>query len=256
MTLFDSKHFTQVLDGEIKKYINENRVEKTLLIIQIGENSASQKYIQLKKKLCDGFKIPCELVELDQNLSDENLRSEVTKLVSRSDVGGCIIQLPLPRQSLYPILDLLPSEKDIDCLSYNLGDRLSPVVRAFDLFLQLVKPKKLYVIGQGRVVGKPISVFAKSIGIEVSVSENYVRGEKINDFDVVVLSAGIPNLVNPKDISAGTSVVDFGSSVIENKVVGDLDVSGDLSHLGLVAPSPGGLGPLVVRFLIMNFLGI
>ena len=76
------------------------------------------------------------------------------------------------------------------------------------------------------------------------------------NFDLLILSAGVPNLVKGQDIEPNTHVVDFGSAVVNGKSTGDLDKNSALSHLSVVSPSPGGMGPLVVRYLIMNFLGI
>jgi len=85
--------------------------------------------------------------------------------------------------------------------------------------------------------------------------DNYKKGTPI-DGDLIVLAAGVPNLVKPADISKGACIIDYGSTVINSKTFGDLDSTGNMEHLGIVSLSPGGAGPLVVRFLIFNHLGI
>jgi len=72
------------------------------------------------------------------------------------------------------------------------------------------------------------------------------------DYHIVILSAGVPNLVNSSDIVTDAVVVDFGTSMVDGKVNGDLNLKSDMSHLKIVSPSPGGMGPLVIRFLILN----
>jgi len=129
-----------------------------------------------------------------------------------------------------------------------------------ELFISETTPKtqsplKAVVIGEGYLVGKPAAQYLKSKNYQVTVINDYQTGQKI-DADLLVLSAGIPNLVRGEDISEGCDVVDFGSSVVYGKTVGDLAQESSLEHLGLVSMSPGGVGPLVVRYLIMNFLSI
>jgi methylenetetrahydrofolate dehydrogenase (NADP+)/methenyltetrahydrofolate cyclohydrolase len=156
-------------------------------------------------------------------------------------------------------------EKDIDVISseskrkFYSGDfsRLPPVVRAFQNFVDScgieLSGSRAVVIGEGDLVGKPISFYLSKKGADVETNSSYNGNEKIN-CDVLVLAAGVPGLVKGENISDGCNVVDFGSSVIDGKCVGDLDMSSSLDHLGCVSKSPGGMGPLVVRYLLLNFL--
>ena len=270
MEIFDGKTEAANLDNFISKKVTELIHEgslKDLLIIQIGDNPVSEKYLQLKVKLCDKLCIPVHVHKLDEHRTDFEIVSNVKALFHNQKVGGGIIQLPLPRQSLSCILDLIPLEKDIDILSkkaqvrYYCGDfrLLSPVVRAVKSFIEKykidVKGKRVIIIGKGFLVGKPVGHYLRSAGADVHIIDCY---EKRNTLDchLLVLSAGVRGLVFPKDIVKGCSVVDFGSSIVEGKTIGDLNQSGDLSHLKYVSFSPGGMGPLVVRFLLMNHLGM
>lgn len=238
-----------------------------LLIIQIGDNAASEKYINLKLNLCQKVGVTAYLAKLDPAESDDALFARITTLVNSPEVGGCIIQLPLPRMSLNSALDLIPLEKDIDLLSsksmdqYYAGNfqKLPPVVRAVDYFTKVndinLQNKAVTVIGFGNLVGKPVGHFLSSLGAKVAVLDDYKTGQPITG-DLILLSAGVPHLVNGENIASGSSVIDFGSSVLDGKTVGDLNLNSSLDHLSNVSPSPGGMGPLVVRFLVMNFLGI
>jgi methylenetetrahydrofolate dehydrogenase (NADP+)/methenyltetrahydrofolate cyclohydrolase len=89
----------------------------------------------------------------------------------------------------------------------------------------------------------------------VRVLDDYSTGNKL-DCDLLIVGVGAPNLVNGQDIKEGCSVVDFGSTIVDRKTLGSLNYDSELGHLGLISPSPGGMGPLVIRFLIMNFLRI
>ena len=269
MNIFNGREKATALDAKILEYLSDGPVAGELAIILIGDNEASEKYISLKKKYCDSKGIKCGVHRIDARLKDEDIFKKVFDVMSGPDTAGGIIQLPLPRPSLDPCLRLIPAEKDIDAISpfsmeaFYAGrpHKILPVVRALDFFIRETgkdsssSALRAAVIGEGFLVGKPAAQYLKSKNYQVSVINDYQTGQKI-DTDVLVLSAGIPNLVRGEDVSAGCDVVDFGSSVVDGKTTGDLVQDSSLEHLGLVSMSPGGVGPLVVRFLIMNFLGI
>ena len=164
-------------------------------------------------------------------------------------------------------MSLIPREKDIDLLSpesqlsYYSGDfsKLPPVVHATDYFIKenhlKTEGMRVIVLGHGFLVGKPVAHYLRHVGAQVEVIEDYKRQKPLS-CQLLVLSAGLPNLVDGGDISKGTHVIDFGSSVVGGRTVGDLDMNTKLDHLGVISPSPRGMGPLVVRFLVGNFLGV
>ena len=266
MQIFDSKTQSEILEKNISEAVPEGcRAGKLLSIIQVGDEESSNKFIDLKVKLCEKYGILCKVEKIDESKKDDEIFKIIEHILSDENVSGGIIQLPLPRKSLYKSLDLIPVEKDIDVIStegkkrFYSGDfsKLSPVVRAFENFSSYCglnfRDLKTVVVGEGDLVGKPISFYLSRKGADVKTVLDYKSGDKI-DCDVLVLSTGTPNLVKGEDVSEGCNVVDFGSSVVEGKCVGDLDMNSSLNHLGCVSKSPGGMGPLVVRYLLLNFL--
>ena len=272
MQLFNGKEYARKLDVKITEFLKHNNLTKKLLIIQIGDNAESQKYINLKKKVCERLGVLIQVEYFSSGLSDELIHQNINDLVNNDIVGGVIIQLPLPRQSLQKVLDLIPHNKDVDLLSsINLAQfyggnfqKLPPVVRAIKYFMEVneidTQNMTAVVIGAGELVGRPLSFFLAQQGLKVEVLDKKINYDKVYapginiKGDVLISAAGVPNLVKGEDISAGCHVIDFGSSVLNGKTVGDIDIGSKLDHLGIFSPSPGGMGPLVVRFLIINFL--
>jgi len=268
MEPFDGNAHAKKLDKEIKDHLSTNRVEGNLAIILVDDDPASKKYVNLKKRVAEKLGIDASV----HKYSTKELKS-LEILVKGSDilyspsVKSVVVQLPLPARRLYSLLTKIPYEKDIDMLSegskhkYYHGDfsRLPPVVRACEYFLESnnikIEGKTAFLIGLGELVGKPIEYYLKNKGALVTWTEDYKTGDKITS-DLIVTSAGMPKILKGDDISEGCHVIDFGASVEGNKTVGDLDLDSETSHLGHVSPSPGGMGPLVVRFLLMNHLGI
>lgn len=263
MKIFDGNAEAKKLDEKISEFARNHPQEKSLAIIQVGENASSEKYVNIKKKVGERLGIKVVLHKFDADLSDLELFEKCRAVFNDAKVGGTIVQMPLPRASLNVIVDEIPADKDIDCLSGQNSNpslpRLSPTTRACEYFIySSARPnemEKAIIVGGGKLVGKPLANYLENKGWEVEIDENYTRGKALNAH-LVVLSAGIPNLVSGEDISEGVNVIDFGSSVVDGKTTGDLDMNTKIDHLNLLSPSPGGMGPLVVRFLFMNFLGI
>lgn len=267
MQFFDGNKHAKILDQKIQKYISSSSVDKSLAIVLIGDDPASEKYVGIKRKLCNVFGINIDVHIISESLSDETIFQKVRIIFDDERVGGGIIQLPLPRKSLNEALSLIPVEKDIDLISpesqriFYSGDfsRLSPVVRALEYFVSEsninLRKIKAGVIGDGYLVGRPISHYFLNRCASVDLIGGY-NGKNTLNYQLLVLSAGVPLLVKGQNVSNGCHVIDYGSTVIDNRVVGDLDLNTNLDHLGLISPSPGGVGPLVTRFLLMNFLGM
>lgn len=265
MILFDGKKEAENLDVLISNAAITSQ-SKTLCIIQIGDNAASEKYIEIKQNLCNKMGIPCVVRKFEPENNDL-LTDEVSKIAQDPNISSIIIQLPLPSNNYYSLLDLIPLEKDIDVLSnaaketFNRGKSTfnSPVIRAVEHFIysDLVNYdtlKNVGIIGYGDLVGKPLYVHLSRKFENVQVIQNYNQGDFL-DYDFIILSTDVPNLVKGQDIKNKSNVIDFGSSVVNGKTVGNLDLSSNLDHLGVVSKSPGGMGPLVVRYLLLNHLG-
>ncbi|MBW6441831.1 bifunctional 5,10-methylenetetrahydrofolate dehydrogenase/5,10-methenyltetrahydrofolate cyclohydrolase [Patescibacteria group bacterium] len=267
MKIFDAKNQFQKLEEKIKNIMDENPKvrDKVLTIVLIGTDPSSEKFIKIKSDLCEKLGIKYKVFKIDENLSDGEIFRNVKDIFESGEVGGGIIQLPLPRESLYRVLDFIPVEKDVDVIStegksrFYSGDFsvLSPVVRAFENFINEneinLEGLKSVVVGDGELVGKPISFYLEKKGSVVEVLNDYDGSSKL-DCELLLLASGVSNLIKGENISEGCDVVDFGSSVIEGKCVGDLDMTSSLEHLGCVSKSPGGMGPLVVRYLMLNYL--
>lgn len=267
VNIFDGRAEAHKLDEKIRLEIAKKAPQKRLCIIMVGEDEPSLKYVSMKRKLCEGFDIPVEVSFIDEKLSDEEITHKVKSLCNDSGVGGVIIQLPLPRPSLDSLLSLIPVEKDVDLISpasskkfySNDFSKLSPVVRAFKLYMDhfQINPKNLVVtiIGKGVLVGEPLGHYLLQQGAKVQYALDYKTGQALN-CQLLVSSAGSPCLVRGESLPKDCNVVDFGSAVLNSITIGDFDLKTTISHLGNISPSPGGMGPLVTRFLVMNFLGI
>ncbi len=273
MKLFDGKAEALKLDNIIETHIKTTCVKLPILaIVQVGDFAPSKKYVSIKRRYCEKLSIPIETHFFESTNSFATLQDNIKSICNREDIKSIIIQLPLPNKEFNRLLDLIPMPKDVDMLSSqsqknfyrNEYSFISPVLRAFEHFTSSVglnlSTLNVDVIGEGFLVGKPITHYLQNKGAQVTVfsleSNNPISKSTVLTGDLVVLSADLPNLLLGAQIKEGAFVVDFGSAVVKEKLVGNLTMESNVSHLAVVSPAIGGMGPLVVRYLIMNHLGI
>jgi 5,10-methylene-tetrahydrofolate dehydrogenase/methenyl tetrahydrofolate cyclohydrolase len=164
-----------------------------------------------------------------------------------------LVQLPHPQADA--LLAQIPPDKDVDAL--GLAPKvLAPVAGAVKEILARsdieVRGKKAIVVGEGRLVGKPISRMLRDMGAEVSVV-TLEQGSlaELKDADIVVSGAGSPHLIQPEMLKPGVILIDAGTSESGGRMVGDCDPA-CADAASVFTPVPGGVGPVAVAMLFKN----
>ncbi len=270
MLLFKGSNFFSELDLILKNKCEKVETDKSIAIVQLITTPSSDKFIDLKTKIACKYDIDVKVFNFNEKTSKNKVYDTLETLNHDPLIGGIIVQYPFPEK--YTFADIstrINPKKDIDFFtdknyggfSLNLfTDFMPPVVRSLDFLLNTykleIKGKRYVVLGQGTLVGRPVAAYLINRGATVySLNEFSPKLEKsIKDADVVISATGVPKILKPHLLKKGASVIDFGYGTLDSKTVGDLDLDEDISHLNIVSPSPGGLGPLTIRFLLLNFL--
>lgn len=72
---------------------------------------------------------------------------------------------------------------------------------------------------------------------------------------ILVVAAGVPNLILPQMVRTGAVVIDVGINRLPNgRTTGDVDFEGVRQKASLISPVPGGVGPMTVTMLLHNTL--
>ena len=72
--------------------------------------------------------------------------------------------------------------------------------------------------------------------------------------ELVVVAAGIKNIVMGEWIRQGAIVIDIGINRVDGKLVGDVEFSVAKDKASYITPVPGGVGPMTVATLMENTL--
>lgn len=72
--------------------------------------------------------------------------------------------------------------------------------------------------------------------------------------DLLVVAVGYPRLVDAAWVKPGATVVDVGINVVDDRVVGDVDVDSVQGVAGALTPVPGGIGPMTIAATMHNVI--
>lgn len=240
------------------------RVFPKLVIFYSSKSPVTETYMRLKEKYGEDILIEVERRKVDVEL----MKEEIQKANLDENVHGIIVQLPLENESgeklskneTEAILSEISKEKDGDGL--NGGDFVPATAQAINWLLAgyniSLEGKKVAVVGQGRLVGAPLSKMLENSGVTVSKFDEFNSKEMIKtlkDFDVVITAVGKPGLITSEMLKSKAVVVDAGTASEGGEIKGDVSDEVRKNRKDLtITPIKGGVGPLTVASLIDNVI--
>lgn len=276
--LLDGKNLSSLLLEDLEKKIFNLHSKPRLHIIQLGNNSESNVYVNMKKKKCEKIGIEANVVNLDESTTSKALINLIENFNSLSEIHGIMVQLPLPK-NLQPfqreILDTISPLKDVDGLtSHSLGKLVSAgslkldsidffisstvygVIRLIEKYEIDVIGKNVGIIGNSALVGMPLSIILSGLGGTVDICHIHTKDLKSHliDKDVVISCCGVKGLVKGDMVKEGVIIIDVGISVEmvdgKKKIFGDCEKDSVMGKSSMMTPVPGGVGPMTIASLL------
>ncbi|MDF2450251.1 MAG: folD [Bacteroidota bacterium] len=274
MVLIDGKKISLELQAEIaaevKTLVANGKKQPHLAAILVGDDPASQSYVNNKVKACLNVGFKSTLVQFEANISEQKLLSKIAELNADPDIDGYIVQLPLPRHiSEQKIIESISPAKDVDGfhpinvgrLVLNLPTYVSAtpygIVELLKRYNIPTEGKHCVVIGRSNIVGSPMSILmAKNTNLAnctVTLCHSKTKDLKYHTLqaDIVIAAIGRPNFVTADMIKEGAVVIDVGINRIDDdtapkgfKLVGDVKFDEVSKKAGFITPVPGGVGPM------------
>ncbi len=230
---------------------------KKLVILLVGNDKASAQFVERKKKIGESLGVEVVVYDLEDNLETSDLIEMIVRLNNDQGVDGIIVQLPLPISiETEKVLSAISPQKDVDALTKEARVD-SPVVGAVRAILTeanfILENKKIIVLGQGRLVGRPVALALAGEGYDVTVLDDRVLNIEpvLKQADLIISGIGRGHWIKPAMLKKGVVLIDIGTSEQEGSIVGDVDPA--CYDLALAyTPVPGGVGPIVVIKLFEN----
>ncbi|MEJ1298001.1 MAG: bifunctional methylenetetrahydrofolate dehydrogenase/methenyltetrahydrofolate cyclohydrolase FolD [Candidatus Sedimenticola sp. (ex Thyasira tokunagai)] len=262
----------KTITGAVAQLQQNQGVQPGLAVVLVGEDPASQVYVNMKAKQTK----ECGMVSFQHKLSADTPQEELLELIEKLNqdpaVNGILVQLPLPPQIDEDIIisSIIP-EKDVDGFHpinvgrvATTGDGMVPCtplgcITMLKSHLGDLSGKRAIVIGRSNIVGKPMASLLLKESCTVTIAHSRtqdLQGECLRA-DIVVAAVGRPEMVTGDWIKQGATVIDVGINRIDagegkSRLVGDVEFESASQKAGAITPVPGGVGPMTIACLLLN----
>ena len=268
MKLLDGKEVKlKILEDLKQKLLNLNE-KLGLVVIQIGNDPASDVYVRQKKKMAEDLGYNFNHINLDENVNEDEILAIIDMLNNDNLVDGILVQMPIPSTlNVKRIQNAILPYKDVDGLTdINIGklvhneDSLVPctpmgIIDLLDYYNIDIEGKNVVIIGRSDLVGKPLA----SLMINRNATVTLCHSKTINlDFytknaDILVVAIGKPNFIKRDSVKDGAVIIDVGINRMANGMLcGDVDFDDVKDKVSYITPVPGGVGQMTVAELALN----
>ena len=276
MSLLDARQLVGKKVEELKQRVNRLNKKPSLVIIRIGEDFASGKYVANKIKKCEEVGIESKIIHLEENISQQIVEKTILDLNKDEKVTGILLQLPIPKHLDEEYLtNLIEDEKDVDGFTIGNMGKLSlgqdgnvactprGIITLLKEFKIDIEGKDVLIINRSNIVGKPLAQLFLKENATVTIAHSKTKNlkEKIKLSDIVVTAVGRSNFLEANDFSDNTTIIDVSINFNElGKMCGDVKkddydilVNEKQCHL---TPVPNGVGQMTVIELIEQTIEI
>ena len=284
MILIDGKHTADIIKkeiaAEVAAMVAAGQRPAHLAAVLVGHDGGSETYVANKVKACEMCGFKSSLLCFDDDITEEQLLSEIERLNDDPDVDGFIIQLPLPRHiDEQKVTEAVNPAKDVDGFHpVNVGKLSiglpcfksatpSGIIDLLERYNIPTRGKHAVILGRSNIVGKPIASLlmqkAQPGNCTVTVCHSATPNIKeiCREADIIVAALGSPMFVKEDMVKEGAVVIDVGTTRVPDstrksgfRLCGDVDFEHVAPKCSYITPVPGGVGPMTICSLMKNTL--
>lgn len=251
-----------------------------LAAVLVGNDGASQTYVNAKVKACEKVGFGSSLIKLPETISENELLNEIQKLNNDAEIDGFIVQLPLPKHiNEQKVTEAISPLKDVDGfhpvslgkMVLNLPSFLPAtpygIVEMLRHYNIPTEGKHCVVIGRSNIVGSPMSILMarNTTPGNCTVTLTHSRTKNLKEFtlqaDIIIVAIGKPEFLTADMVKEGVTVIDVGIHRIEDatkksgfRLIGDVKFDEVAPKCAFISPVPGGVGPMTIASLLKNTL--
>lgn len=271
MKILDGKALAEKITQDLKQKVTELSKPPRLDIILVGDNYASQKYVEMKEKKAREIGIDSEIHSFPATVATQEIIKTIESLNTDPNITGIMVQLPLPETiDQNVVINTIDYAKDVDALSaYSLGLLFQQkphyvpatpkaVMRLLDKYKIPLDGKTVAMIGKSAIVGAPLVALLSQAGATVTLchSRTVNLADITNKCEILITATGKPGLIKAKHVKTGAVVIDVGIAKHPNtgKISGDVDFESVNEKVSYISPVPGGVGPMTIAMLLENVI--
>lgn len=280
--VIDGQAFAENLRGriaeEVAGLIRDHGLKPGLAVVLVGEDPASQIYVNSKGVATEG----AGMLSVTRRLPDTTTQAELLALVAELNadptIHGILVQFPVPAH-IDPVViqAAISPDKDVDGLNTINAGRLATGQAALvpctplgcmmllEDALGSLRGRHAVVIGRSNLVGKPIAQLLLRADCTVTIAHSRTQDlpAVARLGDILVAAVGRAEMVRGDWIKPGAAVIDVGMNRVPSRrpkaaaegkmiVVGDVAFDEASEVAGWITPVPRGVGPMTVACLLQN----
>ncbi len=273
--IIDGQKVASELKEELAKEVAKLRRKPGLAVVLVGDDPASQVYVNSKEKACLKAGFYSKKIVLPKETTQTELRHQIELLNQDDQLDGILVQMPLPKHlDKHEAILAIDPAKDVDCFHpQNLGELiLQKKALPMSELLAACTPKgilrliastgvslsgrQVVVVGRSHLVGKPVALLllAENATVQICHSKTQDLTAQCRQADILVAAVGVPKLIKASMVKPGAVVIDVGINRTKEGIVGDVDFEEVAKVAGFITPVPGGVGPMTIASLLENTL--
>lgn len=265
--IIDGKAIAAQILFELQQEIRTFPNQPSLTAILVGDDPASQIYVNMKQKKANEIGIKTSVIRLPDDISQRRLHDVIQDLNFNPEIDGILLQLPLPTH-LDPnkAIALIDPQKDVDGLNYINSGKLHLGLQCFNPCTPLgviellersgvnIEGSDAVVVGRSNLVGKPLARLLEQKNATVTLCHSKTKDLKryTKYADILISAVGKPNTITADMVKEGAVVIDVGISRTAEGLKGDVDFNMVYLKASRITPVPGGVGPMTIAMLMKN----
>ena len=278
--IIDGKKVAEEVLAECSREIEDlksNGITPGLAVVLVGEDPASQVYVNSKVRKCAELGIHSEKVVLSKGASQDEVLATVKRLNEDASIHGILVQSPPPSQiDEEEIVRTIDPAKDVDGFHPENVAKLAledpsgfvpctpaGCIRLLEASGVETSGADAVVVGRSMIVGKPMALLLMARGSDATVTVAHSRTKDLAEVcrraDIIIAAVGIPEFIKKDFVKKGATIVDVGINRVEDpaarrgyRLCGDVDYKDVFETAGAITPVPGGVGPMTIAMLMKN----
>ena len=241
-----------------------------LALLRVGDDPDDLAYIRSIERQCAAVGAETEHFALPLGCTTGELLHAVETVNRSADLHGCLLLRPLPDGiDERAVCDALLPEKDIDGMSSHslgalfVGDDTAfapctaqACVELLDYYHLSIAGRHAVVLGRSLVVGRPLGqlLLQRDATVTLCHSKSRELPALCRSADLLISAVGQIGLVDKHCMHAGQIVLDVGTTMCGEQLMGDVNAVDAEDLVRAYSPVPGGVGAVTTAVLLRNLV--
>lgn len=282
MILLSGKEVATAIKNDLKikvqELIKQGKRPPHLAAIIVGNDPASQTYVNAKDKACKEIGFHSTIIHFDETITEQELLNKIVEINNSPEIDGLIVQLPLPKHiNEFKVTQYVSPKKDVDGFhSVNIG-RLAQglpgfvcatplgIIKLLEYYKIETVGKHCVVVGRSNIVGTPVSIlmsrnkYPGNSTVTICHSKSKNIEQITSQADILIAAVGKEEFIKKQHIKPGAVVIDVGiHRVPTTDTVSGFRLKGDVKFdevsklTSAITPVPGGVGAMTIAALMLN----